>query len=192
MSISIERALNEMLEIIEESPLPNGTVFDYNTYANEEVGRIYNRLMEESDEVQTKGWTFNTLLDVTYTPDGNGEIVFSSSVKRIDFDSATSNGTYVKRGNKLFDRVNNTYTFSSPIVVNKVVELLDWDLLPDTAQRYILIRAGRKYAGRTLGSDAVEGFTRQEEQSAQVELEREELRALDLGFFDDLPRYGRY
>ena len=54
---------------------------------------------------------------------------------------------YVQRGNRLWDRFENKFDFGSTdfnkLCINEMVMQLDWDLVPHSAQQYMVIRAAR-------------------------------------------------
>ncbi len=105
-------------------------------------------LREVSRAVQSIGWHFNTQEEVTVTPDTDGYATLGSNVVRADQKDGTYTAIDVcQRGDKLYDRKNNTYQFSDEFLLTVVI-LLDWDELPEPARGYIMQRATRIFKDR--------------------------------------------
>ena len=97
-------------------------------------------LDEVSREVQSEGWHFNTVKEYVLSPTNNS-ITLPTNTLQVDHEG-TENVDLVQRGLSLYDRKNQTTTFTSDIKVT-IVLLLDWDDLPEQARRYIALRATR-------------------------------------------------
>lgn len=139
-------------------------------------------LEEVSRTVQDGGWAFNTDFDRKLSPDLNGDIVLPADtlwVKPTYVDEAM---TVVERGRKLYDLVDNTYTFTKAVHLD-VCQMLDFADLPSAARYYITIRAARVYQARSTGSGSQNAFTEQDEMRAQAALRKADLRARPRGFF---------
>lgn len=139
-------------------------------------------LEEVSRTVQDGGWAFNTDFNRKLSPDLNGDIVLPADtlwVKPTYVDEAM---TIVERGRKLYDLVNNTYTFTKAVHLD-VCQMLDFADLPSAARYYITIRAARVYQARSTGSGSQNAFTEQDEMRAQAALRKADLRARPRGFF---------
>jgi hypothetical protein len=99
---------------------------------------------------------------------------------------------FVLRGIRLFDRLRNSYdlreTASVAVVGNttnlvaELVEELDWDSIPETGRRYIMIRAGRVFANRAVTSSSIEAYTAEDEKEALKILKRTEDMAQNYNF----------
>jgi hypothetical protein len=59
-------------------------------------------------------------------------------------------------------------------LVAEIVEELDWDSIPETGRRYIMIRAGRIFANRAVTSSSIEAYTAEDEKEALKILKRTE------------------
>ena len=143
-----------------------------------------------SRTVQSKGWVFNLDLQVTYSPDTNGEIILGSNVLRIDTTSKVRKSTkdIVERGGKLYDRENNTSIFTEDVVVDRVI-VLNFNDLPEAARRYIATRAARVFHDRVVGSGELHRFFTEDEQMAWSELLEYESEVGDYTIFDDYDVY---
>jgi hypothetical protein len=108
---------------------------------------------------------------------------------------------FVLRGLRLFDRVKNTYDLRTSLgvsmtgntsdLVAEVVEELNWDSIPETGRRYIMIRAGRMFSNRAVTSASLEAYTQEDEAAALQTLKRTEDMAQNYNFIsgpDDM--YG--
>jgi hypothetical protein len=84
----------------------------------------------------------------------------------------------------LFDRANNTTTFTKSIKVS-LLRLLNWDSLPEEARRYITLRASRIFQGRTVGSRELEALIARDEYQARARLEESDYGSSDRTIFDN-------
>jgi hypothetical protein len=138
-------------------------------------------LNEVSKEVQSEGWHFNSEKNVTLSP-VSGSITVPSDAVQVDTDDKSLD--IIQRGSVLFDRANNTTTFTKSIKVN-LLRLLDWDSLPEEARRYITLRASRIFQGRTVGSRELEALIARDEYQARARLEESDYGSSDRTIFDN-------
>ncbi len=173
-------AINAMLSTVGEAPVNNLT-----GSVTADVRLAESILDEVSREVQSAGWHFNTEKDVSLPPNSNDEISLASNVVRVDLEDDNIDADYdiVVRGTKLYNRKSRTYTITATLKYT-VVYLLDWDDLPETAKRYIMIRGARIYQDRLLGSEKISAFTRTDEQAAMFALREFESDTGDYSIFD--------
>jgi len=145
-------AVNTMLSAVGEPPINS---LDAQKNADAAIAR--NILKEVNREIQTHGWHFNTQRDVSFSPDSNTkEILVGDNVVRIDIDITSVGTSYderdiTQRGNKLFDRKDNTYEFTSDVKAT-VTYLFDWDELPEPFKNYVTVRSARIFQDRMVGS----------------------------------------
>ena len=174
-------AINTMLSTVGEAPVNNLT-----GSVTADVRLAESILDEISREVQSSSWHFNTEKDVSLLPNSNDEVSLASNVVRVDLedDNVDVNYDIVVRGSKLYNRKTQTYTITATLKYT-VVYLLDWDDLPETAKRYIMIRAARIYQDRLLGSEKISAFTRTDEQAAFISLREFEMDTSDLSIWDN-------
>lgn len=170
-------AVNSMLGHIGESPV--NSISNANLPVS--VSTAISVLDEVSKEVQTEGWHFNTEIDVKYTP-SNGSITVGTDI--IQFDPVDTSLDIVQRGTTLFDRKNNTTTFTSDLTVNQI-RLLDYDNLPEVARRYITLKASRIFQGRIIGSKELEALIARDEYTARANLQEADSRTSDRTIFDN-------
>ena len=157
-------AVNSMLGHIGESPV--NSISNTNALPVSAATAI-SALDEISRAVQSDGWQFNTEVNVSLSPAGDGTITLSEDI--IELDPIDTTIDVVQRGLSLFDRSNNTTVFTKDLKVNQT-RLLDWDSLPEPARRYIVLRASRVFQGRIIGSRELEALIARDEYKAYAAL----------------------
>jgi hypothetical protein len=141
-------------------------------------------------EVQSIGWTFNTDLRKTLSPNTSGYIDLPSNCMKVDTKSVLRDYTtdIVERSRRLYDRVTNSFIFTTDIVVDMVV-LLPFDGIPEVARRYITLKAGRKYQENIIGSPILSKLQADEESLAFIALQEAEAGVGDYNIFDHYDTY---
>lgn len=177
-------AVNSMLGHIGESAV--ASISDLNAIPVSAATAI-TVLDETSREVQTEGWHFNTEKDVTLSP-SNGVITVPTDAIQIDANDTSVD--IVQRGSTLFDRKTNSSTFTADLKVT-LVRLLDWDYLPETARRYVTLRASRVFQGRIVGSRELESLIARDEFQARSRLEESDYGSSDRSIFDNFDAASR-
>jgi len=139
-------AVNTMLTLVGDAPV-NSLIA--NT-ANSQIAELI--LDEVTKEIQHQGWHFNTETGITLPVGGDGKITVPDTALSIDVDPAEyPNMDIVIRGNYLYDKKNHTYTFTADIKA-EVVSFFAWEELPEIVKRYVVLRAGRIFSQRIIGS----------------------------------------
>ena len=162
-------AVNSILGSIGQSPV---TSLDF---TNPEISFIHNILREVNVDVQNEGWSFNTELDVKYSPDTNGHFVVAPNVVRFDVHDNQNIKTtdVVKRNGRLYDKYNHTDVFTADLDLD-VVTLYEFSDLPSVFQRYITYRAAGRAAAQLVGNpQLVELLGTQEAQARAACMEYE-------------------
>lgn len=180
-------AVNIILSAIGESPVMSliGSI-------SADTSLAVSILDETSRFIQSQGWNFNTEKDFVLTPDENKNIRLPANCVYVDVDEAGSGGLdIVQRGGRAYDRTNRTYLFDSPIAVTLIL-LLEFEELPETARRYIMIRAARAFTDRAVGSDTLHGFTREEEMEALIAMKQFESDSADKNILTTLRQKYRW
>jgi|TARA_R110000822_G_scaffold10664_4_gene40197 hypothetical protein len=172
-------AVNTMLGNIGESPVTQITVTS--TLPISAVTAI-TVLDEVSREVQSEGWHFNTVLKQTLSPNGSNEIVLATDILHVD--TLDNSKDIVQRGSKLFNRADNTFTFTADIDVRSM-SLLDFTDLPEQARRYITLKGSRVFQARTVGSQELEQQILRDELKARYNLEEMDGQGSDRTIFDN-------
>lgn len=168
LSLTTElEAVNIMLGTIGESPV--------NSLASAEstvdVATARQILRETLMAVLARGWQFNTELSWSLSPNTSGELQIPGNCLQIDSTGVSKWVDVVQRGGRLYDRVNHTYVFGGPLVVDMII-LLEFTEIPQAARQYIAVRASRVFQARMLGSELLGGFTAHDEREALAALKK--------------------
>ena len=143
---SFLNAVNRVLQMLGEAPV-NSLQGQFGLAKQAE-----DTLNDVSRTIQTEGWSFNTDLEQKLQRNSSNEIELPSNVSRVVVDNLEyPNIDVVQRGDKLYDRRNNRYTFDEDLIVD-MTTILEWDLLPEHARQYITIKAGRQLQEAIIGS----------------------------------------
>ena len=175
-------AVNTMLTSIGEQPIQN-----MNDLAGLSDASIAEQILDNvSRAIQSRGWIFNTDLDVEMQVDQYGEIKLSPDILRVDTTSRVRDGDtdIVERGRKLYDRQKQTFVFTTKVTVN-LIKLLIFEDLPEPARRYISIRASRIFHDRVVGSGELHRFYQEDEMNAWQALLEYEGDVADYNIFDN-------
>ena len=179
-------AVNTMLTSIGEQPIQN-----LNDLAGLSDASIAKQILDNvSRAIQSRGWIFNTDLDVNMPINQSGEITLSPDILRVDTTSLVRQGDtdIVERGRKLYDRQKQSFTFTSNVKVNQI-KLLTFEDLPEPARRYISIRAARIFHDRVVGSGELHRFYQEDEMNAWQALLEYEGDVADYNIFDNYDVY---
>ena len=175
-------AVNTMLTSIGEQPIQN-----MNDLAGLSDASIAEQILDNvSRAIQSRGWIFNTDLDVQMPVDQYGEIKLSPDILRVDTTSRVRDGDtdIVERGRKLYDRQKQTFIFTTKVTVNQI-KLLIFEDLPEPARTYISIRAARIFHDRVVGSGELHRFYQEDEMNAWQALLEYEGDVADYNIFDN-------
>ena len=93
------------------------------------------------------------------------------------------------RGSYLYNLVDESYTWNKDFDYVTVIHLLDLELIPEQARRYITIRASRIFHDRTLGANAIHKFSQQDELASLALLKQTEADTADHNIFDSLGQF---
>ena len=163
-------AINIMLAAIGEAPV--------NTLTGSlpvDVKIAQSTLVEINKSVQAEGWSFNTEIDVTLTPNASKEIVLPVNVLRVDANiHQHPDIDPIQRGLKLYDRLKNTFEFDEDLICT-VVYFRDFDETPEQARSYINIRAARIFVDRLVSDQGLRTYTKEDEIRARVTLTETDL-----------------
>ncbi len=197
MATSKLKAVNILLSVIGEAPVNNLT-----PPLTGDASLAERVLDEISTEVQSSGWSWNTRIYDSIPLDANGHSTLADSTLAVRFNPLSyPSQRFVLRGTKLYDKQKSTYDLRGSLVVAmtgtvsnliaEVIEELDWDSIPETGRRYIMIRGARIFANRAVTSSSIESYTADDEQQALITLKRTEDLAQNHNFIsgpDDM--YG--
>lgn len=164
------QAVNTMLMVIGEQPINSLDGQQIN-----EASMAENTLLEFHREGQSRGWHWNRDEGFEFSRNNAGEIVVPPNIIHWSPDSFQFNGRYQLRGQRVYDRQNHTYAIGEASITADVTWALSWDECPEVFNRWVLVRAARVFAGRTLGDEGLVRLTGLDEVAARVELERAEM-----------------
>ena len=173
-------SINVMLTSIGESPVNTIT-----SSTTTDVSIAVQILDNVSREVQSVGWHFNTDVNYKLAKNTSNQIVLPSNCLRVDNTHQDADLDLVERNRKLWDRKNHTYTIEQDVRVN-ITWLLEFTEIPETARRYITIRAARIFQDRMLASDTLHKFHQVDEIQALAALKEHEGDTRDHSIFDNL------
>ena len=163
-------AINIMLAAIGEAPVNTLTGL-----LPVDVKIAQSTLVEINKSVQAEGWSFNTEIDVTLTPNASKEIVLPVNVLRVDANiHQHPDIDPIQRGLKLYDRLKNTFEFDEDLICT-VVYFRDFDEIPEQARSYINIRAARIFVDRLVSDQGLRTYTKEDEIRARVTLTETDL-----------------
>ena len=176
-------AVNSMLTTIGEAPVNSLSSGLLDAETAETI------LDEVSRSVQSQGWNFNRERDVSVAADSDGNVVLSTEIIRADLANSetkfrSSENEFVQRGNKMYDKVNQTFNIAKTLKLD-IVRLLDFEVLPEVARYYISMRAARIFQDRVVGSQTLTAMNRNDEQQALFALQEMEGDNGDYNIFDD-------
>lgn len=88
-----------------------------------------------SRKMQARGWWFNRNKGMVLSPNLAGNIILPDETLSIKIRDSNQRHL-VKRGNRLYDPLNNTYTISGTVTLDIIIQLSIEDL-PPSAQEYL-------------------------------------------------------
>ena len=176
-------SINVMMTAIGESPVNTIT-----SSTTTDVSIAIQILDNVSREVQSVGWHFNTDTNYTLARNTANQIELPSNCLRVDTSNSDANLDLVERARKLWDRENHTYVLTKDMKVN-ITWLLEFIELPETARRYITIRAARIFQDRMLASETLHTFHQVDELQALSALKEHEGDTRDHSIFDNYSTY---
>lgn len=169
------QAVNIMLSGIGESPVNTleGTT-------TTDVSLAKSILEEISRDFQLEGWSFNTERNYPLSVNEDNEVKVPSNVARVYFREPDSR-VYVLRGRRIYNTKTHSFKFPAETPSSfrncAAVLLLDFTELPETARRYVTIKATRIFQERTVGSVELSGYQRDDETRARALFLHEEDRS---------------
>ena len=184
-------AVNQILSSVGQAPV---TTLDLQ---NPEVSIVLNTLREINRQVQAEGWTFNTERHYEMTPDASTkQILYPTNMLSMDTNREIHKDKYdvVKRGTKLYDRLNHKYTFDDPIQAD-VVWYFDFTDIPAAIQAYITARAARMCATKMVGDKELNALLQEQElqtRAAAIEYDCNQGDYSMFGFQDGKNYYNSY
>jgi len=164
MALTTElEAVNSMLAAVGEYPIES--LNNPLTQAQQALRTL--RLVTR--EIQSGSWDFNQENGIELTPGANQQILIPTDYPVVSLDVSDPTHDVVVRGGKLYDRTRHSYAFADKVKVD-VTWLFPFDELPEPAKQYVYVKATRRYIKDFFGDAQLNGMTREDEQSALINL----------------------
>jgi len=169
-------AVNKILAVAGDSPVQ--TLED--DYVQAKLARQI--LTRASRKVQSKGWWFNEEECVKLNPDSNGFIYLGTNI--IKMIALKDYGDIIQRGNRVYNRGERTYVFSTAISAD-IVLALNWDELPQTVREYISDVACTQYNNDYYGDDTIKQKLAENESLSLLAVRSDDTEARDVNMMDN-------
>lgn len=138
------KAVNRMLRSIDMPQLNSWDEMDSVAFSARD------ELDDVSETVQAEGWYFNEETITLAVEELTGEIVVPEGVLSLQHVNDTN---IIKRGDRLYDKTNNTFVFSAAQEV-AIVTLFEFEDLPPEAVDYITNSATYNFQANVIGSSS--------------------------------------
>lgn len=102
-----------------------------------------------------QGYAFNSEENVVLPLNTAGECRLSANsfVANADESEWPHNLSPVQRGGRMFNRVANSYIFTEPVRLKRLIKFIVWEELPPVAQRYIAALSEIEFTHRSNGDE---------------------------------------
>lgn len=160
-------AINEILASIGESPVQSLADVGLG-----DAALASTKLREHSRDVQMRGWSFNTELEVPMSRSVDGFLLVPSNALQATI-SRTEGRRGVQRGVKLYDLDKHTFVWDRDLKMDFVL-FLGYEELPQHARKLVYVRAARAFARSTMLTQTIEQVTEDDEKAALREFKRAE------------------
>ncbi len=191
MSSTKLQLINDVLERIGKLPVANlGSAIGQNSLSG-----LVERMIDSADrELQARGWHFNSKRNVQLTAESDGRIVISTiegprEIFQIDSDAEDAHIDVVRRDSILFNLTDNTDQISSLKVqysykVDLTVDSGADPVAPESFRNWVVAKAARRFDRAYNKEDRMMQVLMAEEQLAQSNFFREEMRNADVRVLD--------
>ena len=141
-------------------------------------------MLEVSKEVQGEGWTFNQEFEIDQPVNADKEIEIANNILQIDLTDDYQDIDAVKRGGKLYERVEHTFKWTTKSEYEfDIVWWFDWIDLPIPIQDYIVSKAATISAQRIVGDQQLVASLQQREMLSRANAMEYECNQGDFSFF---------
>lgn len=183
--------INDVLERIGKLPVQHGnTVLGQNSLSG-----LVERMIDSADrELQARGWHFNSKRNVQLTAGSDGRIAISTiegsrEIFQIDSDAEDAHIDVVRQDSVLFNLTDNTDQISSLKVqytykVDLTVDAGNDPVVPESFRNWVVAKAARRFDRSYNKEDRMMQVLMAEEQLAQSNFFREEMRNADVRVLD--------
>jgi len=167
-------AMNMLLRLVGSSPV--NTI----NSTHPDAANALTVLSRVRKQVQRRGWWFNLDYWRTLPLNSSNEIDVATDIASIVMEDPN----IVLRGNKLYDKYNNTYTFSEAETAHSTSRELEWDDMPYSVQVYCAYTAGAQFIRDELEDTNKARELQQEAANAMMDVKREDLAAGQYNIFN--------
>jgi hypothetical protein len=173
------QAVNSLLQSINEDPV-NSLLTSI-----AEVAKAQTEIDAAARSLQlSREWSFNTSV-TTLNPNVDGIVLVPSGAAKLDATDRSIDTVIRKHptaGMALWDRGNETWTFTKPVKVN-ITYTFEFDALPEVAKQYVVATASRRFQAKELGDQIADRFNAEEEQRAWAALLNDDAATADTNLF---------
>ena len=86
-----------------------------------------------------------------------------------------SDTAYIQRGDKIYNKCDQTYIITSDVHVNKQIRILEWDDMPDSVQEHTAYRAAAEYVRDELEDPQKESSLKESAGVAALAVKKQDL-----------------
>ncbi|QDP58704.1 MAG: putative tail tubular protein [Prokaryotic dsDNA virus sp.] len=167
-------AMNMLLRLIGSSPV-NSLSTPHPDAANAKV--TLDRIRKQ---FQRKGWWFNVDYKITMNPDSNDEIKLPSTYSTVIFQDSS----LIKRGKYVYNKIEQTNKMYQPVIIERAVNTLDWDELPQSVQEYCAYFAGSQFIRDELEDPQKEANLQQSATQVLIDIRQQDLEESKFNMFN--------
>jgi len=152
------------------------------TAGHPDIANARATLARTSRRLQKKGWWFNNEYNVTFQPNPiTKEIQIPDTVSTL----IITDTSVVRRGNKLFNNVTNSYQFDAPVTTHRLVRIVEWENLPESLQDAVAYTAAGEFVMDEIEDPHKKADLDAEAQRAIVMANKEDLESSQLNRFQN-------
>lgn len=137
-----------------------------------------NILDEETRNVLSEGFSFNSYNDVVFYPDTSNDDKIAVPSDLLGADHRDGARSLTMDGGFFYDDDNATFAFDGPLTLN-VIRMKDFDSLPESAKTWIARKAGRILQRRHIGNMEIDRSLAQDEGDALIKFKQWESDHVD-------------
>mgnify|MGYP003651996047 CR=1 FL=1 len=167
-------ALNLLLRAIGSSPV-NSLETDHPDSVN--AVSTLNRIRKQA---QLSGWWFNIDYCVVFNPQEDGCILVPSTISKIVLE----NKYLVNRGGKLYNKLDQTFSFTESQTASRVQYVTPWEEMPISLQLHVTYFAAAQFVRDEIEDNAKVKEFMQEAAIARLDMKKDDLEQGQYNIFD--------
>lgn len=170
-------AVNELLASVGSSPV--NTLDDDLSVDVITATRVIDSV---SKEVQSRGWSFNTLNSVTLPSDAEtGYVACPNNFIRF----FSTSYQLIRRNGYFYDLATDSNEFVGGLSLTELVKEVEFEELPDVFRHYITCRSARIFQVRMLNSPELDSALRADENDAYTQIINYDLMQGNYNIYND-------